>query len=111
MSPLDYLGKVEILILKGPKVNGYIDSLPLIICELGNAILIISPSRPHVKPHPAPWGMVSVFWRRMDVVGPLASWHVIQDGTRRQAMAAEMIIADNLIDVGRNVNWLGRRIY
>ena len=40
-------------------------------------------------------------------VGPLASWHVIQDGTRRQAMAAEMIIADNLIDVGRNVKWLG----
>ena len=44
-------------------------------------------------------------------VGTLASWHAIQDGTRRQAMAVQMIIADHLFDVGRNVKWLGRRFY
>ena len=35
-------------------VGGYIHNLPLAFCKLGKPLLIISPCRPHVTPHPAP---------------------------------------------------------
>ena len=54
-----------------PRLHGLVwqsdfDNLPLIICNLGKATLIISRWRPHVNPHHAPWGMVSVFSQCMD---------------------------------------------